>query len=110
MEIERAGLLVLAIVASVVVVSIAYRLSSRPGLSGSKLDVLNGINAYAEKCESMASYGDCYVLQVNSTSKITQQDISRLSESFELSGPINPGLHKIKITKGPEVINITVIE
>ena len=109
MEVERAGLLILAIIASIIVVSIVYKLSARPGLSGSKLTVLDGINAYAEKCESMKDYRDCYVLEVNSTSRITSDDISKLSSSFQLSEPIPSGLHKIKMSRTPEGVVISVV-
>ena len=109
MEIERAGLLVLSIVAAVVLSSIAWKMFRVPGIHGTKAEVLSAINSYAEKCLSMG-YGDCFVVDVSAEDSITPEDVSALSGDFRLLDSIKPGNHRLKFANEGGKISIRVVE
>ncbi len=111
MEIERAGLLVLSIAFAVMLIYMAYTMvPQHREISGTRIHVLNEINSYASECMSMNRNGNCFVIDSNTESSISPDDIKKLSPYFIPHGSIPEGKHKIKFSKVGNTVEISVVQ
>ncbi len=109
MDMERAGLLALSIVASVILASLAWKMFRAREIYGGRLSVLDGINRNAERCMDMG-YGDCFAVRVFAEEPVSREDVSALSPDFSMTSDIPEGEHLLKFTNDGGRVVITVVE